>query len=64
MGEIIADLHDHGIGYASNSLSSLAAKMEIKACEMSVDKNRFSVSRWIFIFSIYDTAKKIIIAYN
>ncbi|MBP2625276.1 MAG: DNA double-strand break repair nuclease NurA [Nitrosopumilaceae archaeon] len=37
-GEIIADLHDHGIGYASNSLSSLAAKMEIKACEMSVDK--------------------------
>ncbi len=37
-GEIIADLHDHGIGYASNSLSSLASKMEIKACEMSADK--------------------------
>ena len=37
-GKIIADLHDQGIGYASNSLSSLAAKMEIQACEMSVDE--------------------------
>lgn len=36
-GEIIADLHDFGLGYTDSDISSMASKMEIKACEQSVD---------------------------
>lgn len=36
-GEIISDLHDFGLGYTDTDISSMASKMEIKACEQSVD---------------------------
>ena len=35
-GEIIADLHDFGL-YTSPELASMASKMEIEACNMSID---------------------------
>jgi len=37
-GEIIKDLHDHGLGYPSSDLSSLASKMEVDACNASIDE--------------------------
>ncbi len=37
-GQIIKDLHDHGLGVPENDLSSLASKMEIDACSSSVDE--------------------------
>jgi NurA-like 5'-3' nuclease len=36
-GEIISDLHDFGLGYTDSDISSMASKMEIQACEQSVD---------------------------
>lgn len=36
-GEIISDIHDFGLGYTDTDISSMASKMEIKACEQSVD---------------------------
>jgi len=36
-GEIISDLHDFGLGYPKTEISSMASKMEIQACEQSVD---------------------------
>lgn len=36
-GEIISDLHDFGLGYTESDISSMASKMEIQACEQSVD---------------------------
>ena len=37
-GEIIADLHDFGLGYPESDISSMASKMEIQACEQTVDQ--------------------------
>ena len=37
-GEIISDLHDFGLGYPELDISSMASKMEIQACEQSVDE--------------------------
>jgi len=37
-GHIIKDLHDHGLGYPDSDLSSKASKMEIFACESTVDQ--------------------------
>ena len=37
-GQIIKDIHDHGLGYPEIDLSSMASKMEIDACDTSVDK--------------------------
>ena len=37
-GEIISDLHDFGLGYPESDISSMASKMEIQACEQSVDE--------------------------
>ncbi len=36
-GEIISDLHDFGLGYSDTDISSMASKMEIQACEQSID---------------------------
>ena len=36
-GQIISDLHDFGLGYPESDISSMASKMEIQACEKSVD---------------------------
>ena len=36
-GEIICDLHDFGLGFTESDISSMASKMEIQACEQSVD---------------------------
>ena len=36
-GEIISDLHDFGLGYTDSDISSMASKMEIQACEQSID---------------------------
>jgi NurA-like 5'-3' nuclease len=36
-GEIISDLHDFGLGYTDSDISSMASKMEIQACEESID---------------------------
>ena len=36
-GEVISDLHDFGLGYPESDISSMASKMEIQACEESVD---------------------------
>lgn len=36
-GEIISDLHDFGLGYPESDISSMASKMEIQACEQSID---------------------------
>ena len=36
-GDIISDLHDFGLGYPESDISSMASKMEIQACEQSVD---------------------------
>jgi hypothetical protein len=36
-GEIISDLHDFGLGFTDSDISSMASKMEIQACEQSVD---------------------------
>jgi NurA-like 5'-3' nuclease len=36
-GEIISDFHDFGLGYPELDISSMASKMEIQACEESVD---------------------------
>ena len=36
-GEIISDLHDFGLGYTESDISSMASRMEIQACEQSVD---------------------------
>ena len=36
-GEIISDLHDFGLGYTDSDISSMASKMEIQACNQSVD---------------------------
>ena len=36
-GEIISDLHDFGLGYTESDISSMASKMEIQACEESLD---------------------------
>ena len=36
-GEIISDLHDFGLGYPESDISSMASKMEVDACEQSVD---------------------------
>lgn len=36
-GEIISDLHDFGLGYSDTDVSSMASKMEIQACEQSID---------------------------
>lgn len=36
--EILADLHDQDVGRVNIALSSIATKMEVEACEMSVDK--------------------------
>lgn len=36
-GDIIADLHDFGLGYPELDISSMASKMEIEACEKTVD---------------------------
>ncbi len=40
-GKILADSHDHGIGYTDTVLSSLASKMEIEVCKISVSKTNF-----------------------
>jgi len=37
-GHIIKDIHDHGLGFPDSDLSSIASKMEIFACESSVDQ--------------------------
>lgn len=37
-GQIIKDLHEHELGYPEIDLSSMASKMEIDACEASVDQ--------------------------
>ena len=37
-GRIIKDLHDHGLGYPKSDLSTIASKMEIAACNESVDE--------------------------
>ncbi len=37
-GEIIKDLHEQGLGNPNSDLSSLASKMEIDACDASVDE--------------------------
>ena len=37
-GQIIKDLHEHGLGYPEIDLSSMASKMEISACDASVDQ--------------------------
>ena len=37
-GRIIKELHDHGLGYPEIDLSSMASKMEIDACNASVDE--------------------------
>ena len=37
-GQIIKDLHEHGLGYPEIDLSSMASKMEIDACDASVDQ--------------------------
>lgn len=37
-GEIISDLHDFGLGYPESDISSMASKMEIRACEQSVNE--------------------------
>lgn len=36
-GEIISDLHDFGLGYPELDISSMASKMEIEACQKTVD---------------------------
>lgn len=36
-GEIISDLHDFGLGYPGSDISTIASKMELHACEQSVD---------------------------
>ena len=36
-GEIIADLHDFGLGYLQTDISTIASRMEIQACDKSVD---------------------------
>lgn len=36
-GQIMADLHDFGLGYPKSDLSSMASKMEIEACKQTVD---------------------------
>jgi len=37
-GHIIKDIHDHGLGFPDSDLSSIASKMEIFACESTVDQ--------------------------
>jgi len=37
-GEIISDLHDFGLGYPETDISTIASKMEIQACEQTVDE--------------------------
>lgn len=37
-GEIISDLHDFGLGFPKTDLSAFATKMEVDACNQSVDK--------------------------
>lgn len=37
-GEIISDMHKYGLGYPDSELSSMASKMEIDACNESVDQ--------------------------
>lgn len=37
-GRIIKDLHDHGLGYPDIDLSSMASRMEIEACNASIDE--------------------------
>jgi NurA-like 5'-3' nuclease len=37
-GEIIKDLHEHGLGLADDDLSMIASRFEIEACDSSVDK--------------------------
>ena len=37
-GQIIKDLHEHGLWYPEIDLSSMASKMEIDACDASVDQ--------------------------
>ena len=36
-GDIISDLHDFGLGYTESDMSAMASKMEIQACEESID---------------------------
>ena len=36
-GEILEDLHDFGLGYPQSDISSIASKMEVEACEKTVD---------------------------
>ena len=37
-GEIISDIHDFGLGFPYSDISTIASKMEIQACQESVDK--------------------------
>jgi len=37
-GEIISDLHDFGLGYPETDISTIASKMEVQACEQTVDE--------------------------
>ena len=37
-GEILADLHDFGLGYPEQDISTMASKMEIQACSQTVDQ--------------------------
>ena len=37
-GHIIKDLHDHGLGYPKSDLSTIASRMEIDACNESIDE--------------------------
>lgn len=38
-GDIIIDLHDQGLGYPYSDLSTVASKMEIDACNSSIEKS-------------------------
>lgn len=37
-GQIIKDLHEHGLGFPETDLSSMASKMEIDACNSTVEE--------------------------
>lgn len=37
-GQIIKDLHEHGLGFPETDMSSMASKMEIDACDSTVEE--------------------------
>ena len=53
MESILVDLHDSGLG-SDTDLSRIASKMEIDACEKTVERSRFSVNGWFTTLTIHD----------